>query len=247
MRKKLRGVYLLLSSVFIYLMHLPISFAKSATANNSSTASANPATLSFSSAFLSTLAPVYDSLQEKLPGLTRDAFEYAIRGLEKLKEKGQLTNESILSIADFSQSSSKKRLYIIDLKNYKVLFNTWVAHGRNSGTEMTTSLSNQPSSFKSSPGFYVTGEPYTGAHGYSLRLQGVERGINDNAYERAIVIHGAAYVNPSSVKTLGYLGRSQGCPAVPVNLSTPIIKTIKDGTCLFIYHPSYINKSVLLG
>ncbi len=189
---------------------------------------------------------LYDSLHSQVAGLSRQAFEFAKKGFDKLNEEGRLLNDSIISIVDFSQASTRKRLYIIDLKHYKVLFNTWVAHGRNSGREWANALSNQPSSYKSSPGFYITGETYNGSNGYSLRLQGMEKGINDNAYNRAIVIHGAWYVNPVYVKTQGYIGRSEGCPAVPENLSRPIINTIKEGSCLFIYHPSYVRRSALL-
>ncbi len=249
MRKNLKGAYLLFSSVFIYLLHLPFGFAKSVSNNKLTTTPADPAskTVAGTVDIHASAMAVYDSIQHDLPGLSRQAFSLAIKGMDRLTDKGRLSNESIISIADFSQPSTNKRLYVIDLENYKVLFNTWVAHGRNSGREVTTSLSNQPSSYKSSPGFYITGETYNGNHGYSLRLDGVEKGINDNALERAIVIHGAEYVNPSFVKAQGYIGRSQGCPAVPVSLSTPIIKAIKDGTCLFIYHPSYVKQSALLG
>jgi hypothetical protein len=127
-----------------------------------------------------------------------------------------------------------------------VLFNTLVAHGRNTGREVATSFSNQNSSYKSSPGFYVTRETYDGKNGYSLKLEGLERGINDNAYERGIVIHGAEYVNAELANAQGYIGRSQGCPAVPVQVTRPIINTIKNGTCVFIYHPSYIERSSVL-
>ena len=104
------------------------------------------------------------------------------------------------------------------------------------------------SSNQSSPGFYVTGKTYQGKHGYSLRLEGVERGINDNAGKRAIVIHGADYVSPKVIPQLGYIGRSQGCPAIPMNLHRPVIDQLKDGACLFIYSPapSYINRSSLI-
>jgi hypothetical protein len=248
MKKKLRGVYLLLSSVFIYLVHLPFSFAKSNTGNKSTFIASEPSSsVESSNAVFAYAGKVYDSIHRQLPGLSRKAFDYAIKGMGKLSEKGKIANGSVISIADFSQPSTNKRLYVIDLKNYRVLFNTWVAHGRNSGKVMASSLSNLPSSFKSSPGFYVTGNTYNGAHGYSLRLEGVEKGINDNAFERAIVIHGADYVNPALAKAQGYIGRSLGCPAVPAQLSAPIIRTIKDGTCLFIYHPTYISQSNLLG
>ena len=247
MKNKFRGAYLLLSSILIYLLHLPFSFAKSGSGVKSATLANHAAAMPVTDNSAMAPAVLYDSLQKNVPGLSRHAFEMAIKGMEKLSDKGRIENESIISIADFSQPSTQKRLYVIDLKKRKVLFNTWVAHGRNSGRAVITSLSNQPSSYKSSPGFYITGDTYSGNHGYSLRLDGVEKGINDNASSRAIVMHGAEYVNPSLVKMQGYIGRSQGCPAVPINMSTPIIKTIKDGTCLFIYHPSYVSKSALLG
>jgi len=161
-------------------------------------------------------------------------------------EEGKLINDSIISIIDFSQPSTNKRLFVLDLKNYKILFNTLVAHGRNSGRELATSFSNQNTSYKSSPGFYITKEIYSGKHGNSLKIEGMEKGINDNAYERGIVIHGAEYVSENFADAQGYIGRSEGCPAVPVQVTNRIINTIKNGTCLFIYHPSYIEQSVLL-
>lgn len=250
MQKKLKGFYLVISSLFIAALHLPFIFAKSATGGRTSLQSALSDTgiaVNTTPALPSTRS-VYDSLQSKLQGLSREAFNYASQGFAKLIAQGKILNNSIISIVDFSQPSSSKRLYVIDLKNYKVLFNTWVAHGRNSGREMATSFSNQESSYMSSPGFYVTTDTYRGKHGYSLKLEGVEKGINDKANERAIVMHGAAYVNPSLISSQGYIGRSLGCPAVPEKMATPIINTIKDGTCLFIYHPgqSYLHRSALL-
>lgn len=248
MKKKFRGVYLLISSVLIYLLHLPFVFAKSASNSILSDIPADATTKTIVNASTRTglLVSVYDSLQIQLTGLSRQAIEFAQKGLDKLIEEGRLLNDSIISIVDFSQPSSNKRLYIFDLKHYRVLFNTWVSHGRNSGREWAQSLSNEPSSYKSSPGFYITGETYNGNNGYSLRLTGIEKGINDNAYNRAIVMHGAPYVNPSYITAQGYIGRSEGCPAIPQNLSKPIINTIKEGSCLFIYHPSYVERSVLL-
>ncbi len=190
----------------------------------------------------------YDSLNLDMSGLNRQAFDYALKGMEKLKNTGKLANESIVTIVDFSQPSSKKRLYIVDIKNYKVLFNTWVAHGRNSGLQWAKSLSNTLSSLKSSPGFYITGQTYMGGNGYSLKLNGMEKGINDLAEERAIVMHGADYVSEAFIRNRGYIGRSFGCPAVSVREAAPIINTIKNGTCLFIYHPdkSYTQRSQIL-
>jgi len=194
------------------------------------------------------MVSVYDSLRLDSMGLSRQAFEYAQKGWNRLFKEGRLNNPDIIAIADFSQPSSNKRLYILDLRQYKILFHTLVAHGRNSGKELATSFSNLPSSHKSSAGFYITGETYSGRHGYSLKLKGVEKGINDNAYNRSIVVHGANYVDESYISSQGYIGRSQGCPAVPEKEAQPIINTIKDNTCFFIYEPgkAYLGRSTML-
>jgi hypothetical protein len=165
-----------------------------------------------------------------------------------MKDMGYEFNSNIVTIADFSQPSYNKRLYIVDLDNYEVLFNTYVSHGRNSGKDIPKKFSNKMSSFQSSLGFYLTKDTYFGKHGFSLQLEGIEKGINDNASRRAIVLHGADYVNERMISSLGYIGRSQGCPAVSIKESKEIISTIKDGTCLFIYSPlsSYVDRSSLL-
>jgi hypothetical protein len=190
---------------------------------------------------------VFDSLHLDDAGLSRKVFDMALRGMEKLK-KASRVQSNILTIADFSKSSTEKRLFVIDLDNDELLFCTWVAHGRNSGTEWANSFSNKPRSRKSSLGFYVTGQTYNGSNGYSLKLLGMEQGINNNALARAIVLHGADYVNTDYISSQGYIGRSQGCPAVMPELAEPLIDSIKDGSCLFIYHPSptYIKRSGLI-
>lgn len=165
---------------------------------------------------------------------SKKMLDLAYAGYTKLKEQGKIKKE-ILSIVDFEQSSNNKRLWVIDLKNKKVLFNTLVAHGRNSGDEFATSFSNVNSSYKSSLGFYVTGGTYIGKHGNSLKLYGVEKNINDAAYERAIVIHGADYVSSKFAQTYGRIGRSLGCPAVPIEQADNIIANIANGSCLFLY------------
>lgn len=191
---------------------------------------------------------IFDSLHLNTFGLSQQAYEYAIRGFKTLLSMGKLKNDSIISIVDFSLSSAKKRLFVIDLKNCKILFNTYVAHGRGSGEEFAKQFSNKPRSNKSSLGFYVTGDTYNGEHGYSLRLEGEEKGINDNASKRAIVMHCAEYVNENFIKFKGFIGRSLGCPAIPENVFKPIIDEIKDGTCLFLFSPDkyYISHSVFL-
>lgn len=176
-----------------------------------------------------------------------DSFLAAFQGYEILKVQGKITNE-ILTIIDFSLSSTVERMWVIDMKTQKVILKSLVAHGRNSGTEFATKFSNANESFQSSLGFYVTGEQYQGKHGTSLRLDGMEAGINDNARDRAVVIHGADYVSQKLANAQGYIGRSLGCPAVPYKIHKELIETIKDKSCVFIYHPSrnYVAKSKLV-
>lgn len=193
-------------------------------------------------------AHLYQSINLDDAGLSKQAFDNAIKGYLYLKSQGKLDHEDVISIVDFSLSSTKKRLFVIDLKNGKVLYNTYVAHGRNSGKEFANVFSNDPESFKSSLGFYVTKGTYNGQHGFSLRLEGEEKGINDNAFKRAIVMHSADYVDKKLISSQGYIGRSLGCPALPKEVYKPIIEKIKNGTCLFIYGKSedYLAKSKLL-
>ena len=182
-------------------------------------------------------------------GLSREVFVMAIKGLKKLDTNGKLQNPNLVTIADYSQSSNKKRLYVIDLKNKKLLFNTYVAHGRNTGGEYARSFSNDEGSLKSSLGFYITENPIVGSHtGYALMINGVEKGFNDHAIKRAIIIHAADYATENFIKKYGRLGRSLGCPALPPEICKPIIDSIKGGTCLFIYNPDnkYICSSALL-
>ncbi len=219
MKKKFRGFYLFVSTIVITLLQLPFAFAKSTTNSilfPTSTEDSITNTTTKIASPVPGVKSVYDSLHLNLKGLSQQAFNYAKEGFNKLIEEGKLLNDSIISIVDFSLQSGKKRLFIIDMKNYEILFNTLVAHGRNTGRETATSFSNQHSTYKSSPGFYITGDTYQGKNGYSLKLEGLERGINDNALERGIVIHGADYVSNEFVNMQGYIGRSLGCPAVPV-------------------------------
>jgi len=195
-----------------------------------------------------TVTLLYQSLGLELKGLSKEAFEYAWKGYQKLIENKQVTNTAYLTICDFSQSSKQKRLYLIDIKNETVAMNTWVAHGRNSGLDYATKFSNTPESLQSSLGFYVTKQTYTGEHGLSLKVQGLEPGFNDKAFQRAIVIHGAEYIGAQRMNNSSFMGRSYGCPAVPKEESAALINTIKNGSCLFIYHPSkkYLDNSKIL-
>ncbi len=180
---------------------------------------------------------IYDSLDLNSLGLSRQAFEYALTGFTNLLNAGKIRKDNLLTILDFSLPSGKKRLFVIDLASGELVFNTYVAHGRNSGTNIATKFSNETNSYQSSLGFYITGETYTGKHGCSLRLEGEEEGINDNALARGIVMHSASYVDESIVASQGYIGRSQGCPALPGNIYKEVIEKIKNGSCLFLYSP----------
>lgn len=167
-------------------------------------------------------------------------FEKAYNGYKSIEKERE-----ILTIIDFSKPSTQERCYVIDISDQKLLFKTYVSHGRNSGENYATKFSNKPGSYQSSLGFYKTENTYTGKNGYSLILEGLEPGINDKAKERAIVIHGAPYCDPEVIKYSGRLGRSLGCPAFPTKLAKTIIDTIKDGSLLFIYadNSDYLNNS----
>lgn len=246
-----RKLYWVLATALIFI-HVPFVFGNIETAahpmaNINSKTSNTRISLSRNDAKGFT-SGIYDSLRLASLGLTRQAYDYAMKGFSYLLSAGKLNNDKIISIVDFSLPSSKKRLFILDLENCRMLFNTYVAHGRNSGKDKATAFSNKGESFQSSLGFYITQDTYTGKHGYSLHLEGEERGFNDNARNREIVMHSAPYVNESLIHSQGYIGRSLGCPAVPENLHKSIIEKIKNGSCLFMYSPDkyYAAHSALL-
>jgi len=173
-------------------------------------------------------------------------FEIFANAMESLDEM-EYSNEDIVTIIDFSKPSTEKRLFILDLKKQELLYHTYVAHGKNTGVNMATKFSNKKGSNQSSLGLFRTGESYQGKHGYSLRLDGLEIGFNDNARSRAVVMHSASYVSENFIKRHGRLGRSWGCPAVPVEISQEIIDLIKGGSCLYIYANdiNYLESSIL--
>lgn len=192
---------------------------------------------------------LYGKLELNKYQLSRQAFAFAIKGLSRLKAQKLVANDSIVTIIDFSLPSTCKRLFILNLRSGELLFNTLVSHGKNSGKVLASHFSNKPNSLQSSLGFYITDDTYFGEHGFSLRLRGIEKGINDNAFDRGIVMHCADYVDPSLINKQGYIGRSWGCPAIPPQLNEQIITTIKNGSCLFIYSKdrSYQSRSKMLG
>lgn len=183
--------------------------------------------------------------QEVKPSL--QVFSHAIHGMEELEGEGKCATP-ILTIVDFTKPSTAKRLWVIDVDGQSMRYNTLVAHGKNSGGNVAKVFSNRPQSYMSSLGFYVTGGTYHGKHGLSLYLNGQELGINDKAKERAIVMHGADYVSQSFIKRVGRLGRSHGCPAVPMSVHKELIEALADGTCFFVWYPdvNYLKRSRLL-
>lgn len=184
-------------------------------------------------------------LQQK--GLDSNIYLKAKQGFDKLNSSGCLKKQ-LLAIVDMSQPSCQKRLYILDMENKQLLVHTLAAHGRNSGEYSATRFSNTPESLQSSLGFYITGNTYQGGNGYSMKLKGLEKGFNDKAESRAIVMHGAAYVSESMARQTGRIGRSWGCPAVSVAEHKQIIDLLKNGSCLFIYAPekNYLAQSAFI-
>ncbi len=174
---------------------------------------------------------VYEDAGLKKKNLDYNVFRRAFIGIDALCAP----RTDILTIIDYSKPSCDRRFYVIDLVNRKLLYHTLVAHGKNSGELMCYRVSNRPKSLQTSPGFFLTAETYSGRHGYSLRLDGMEPGLNDQARARAIVIHGAEYVAQHYVDDVGYIGRSFGCPALPLAVNQKIIDLIKGGTCLYIH------------
>ena len=154
----------------------------------------------------------------------------------------ELANKKLLSIIDYSKPSTQKRFFIIDIENRKLLYNTLVAHGKKSGYVNATKFSNKIGSHKSCLGFFRTGNSYNGIRGYSLQLEGLEKGINDNARLRGIIIHGANYVDERLANGNGVIGRSWGCPAVSKKLSKEIINLLRGGSLLYIYADDELYK-----
>ncbi|GGE97420.1 hypothetical protein GCM10011383_05190 [Hymenobacter cavernae] len=198
------------------------------------------------------LHSLYQSLNVEQQGLRYDVFEKAMTGYLNLKQDQKLGDKQLLTVVDFSLPSTEKRLWVLDLATKQVLFHTLVAHGHNSGENMATNFSNENESNMSSLGFYVTDSEYMGKHGRSLKLQGVDQGYNDNALMRSVVMHGADYVSEDFIRQNGRLGRSLGCPALPMDQYAQIIDAVNGGTCLFIngqsptYSSQYLNTELAM-
>ena len=169
-----------------------------------------------------------------------------VKGMKGYEHFGKdLSLNRRLIVVDFTQPSFEKRFYVFDLEKRSLIYHNYVAHGKNSGMVYARKFSNERHSNSSSLGFYRTAETYFGKHGLSLRLDGLEAGINHKARERAVVIHSAKYANPDFIKKHGRLGRSFGCPTLPEKEYKQVVDLIKEGTLLFIYYPDpqYLEKS----
>lgn len=180
-------------------------------------------------------SPLYRHLS-KTSNLNPKVLELALKAHKNAKSKG-ITRSNLITVIDYSLPSTKKRLWVFDLMQKKVVYHTHVAHGSGSGVNYARSFSNMPNSYQSSVGLFLTGTTYQGKHGRSLNLHGLEKGINSNAYKRRIVMHSANYVGEHMIKNQGRLGRSHGCPALSPKMTAPIINKIKNGVLLFSYYP----------
>jgi hypothetical protein len=186
--------------------------------------------------FEDSVRTLYSSIGLESYQMNFDAFRYAMIGYHNLVGESRIKDKGLLTVIDFTRASTEKRFFTIDLRKRKVIFNTYVSHGKNTGENFATAFSNIAHSNQSSLGFYVTAETYVGSKGYSLKLDGMDRGYNDRIRTRAVVMHEADYVSKKWINKYGRLGRSQGCPALPKELSRTIINTIKGGTPVFAYY-----------
>jgi hypothetical protein len=205
------------------------------------------------STFFAKKSPSFDvnsevqHLARKAPQLNKRVLKFALAAYHKATLRGAV-KKPVLTVIDYSLPSSKQRMWVFDVNHDRLLYNTYVAHGQNSGMNVPNHFSNQSSSKQSSLGTFVTRDTYMGSNGYSLNLQGLEKGFNDNAYNRRVVIHGAWYVEPDFIRKAGRAGRSWGCPSIAKTLAKPVINTIKGGSVVFAYYPdrNYLSHSSYL-
>ncbi len=188
------------------------------------------------------------SLLTQAPGLREQVLRLALNAADCAAEKGLVRRRNLLTVIDYSLPSSEPRLFTFDIAQKKVLFRELVAHGKNSGGDSASFFSNQSGSLASSIGLFVTEDTYTGGNGYSLRLRGLEEGVNDMAWDRLIVMHGAYYVSREAIRALGRLGRSWGCPAVRSEIAQKLIDTVRGGSPIFAYYPDvrWLTKSAFI-
>ncbi|BCA95436.1 hypothetical protein TUM19329_17970 [Legionella antarctica] len=175
-------------------------------------------------------------LSHRAPQLNKNVLKLALTAYTNADKRGAV-RKPVLTVIDYSLPSNKQRMWVFDVRNERLLYNTYVAHGKNSGVNRANHFSNQESSKQSSLGTYITKDTYIGHKGYSLNLQGLDKGFNTNAYNRRVVMHGAWYMEPDFIKRAGRAGLSWGCPAIAQTLAKPIINTIKNGSVIFAYFP----------
>jgi hypothetical protein len=202
-------------------------------------------------------APLIAMAAEKTPAINKapaikannDVVEMAFGAASCAVRAGAVSNPETLTVIDYSKPSTEKRLFVYDLRSHDLLYSELVAHGQGSGDNFATHFSNDPNTHATSLGLFVTEDTYIGKNGYSLRLNGLDRGFNDRALERAIVMHGAPYVNPDTVNSLGRLGRSWGCPALRPAIAKQVIDHVKGGSLGFAYYPdqNWLKSSKYLG
>ena len=187
-------------------------------------------------------------LLSQAPGLSPKVLKLAMNATTCAEQRGLVKRHDLLTVIDYSLPSSEPRLFVFNLITHKLLFRELVAHGKNSGGDKASFFSNSSGSLASSLGLYVTADTYVGHNGYSLRLKGLEEGVNDMAADRAIVMHGAYYVSREAIKALGRLGRSWGCPAVRAEIADKIINTLRGGSPIFAYYPdkNWLSTSAFL-
>ena len=189
------------------------------------------------------------ALVKQAPGLRPDVLKLALDAASSAAERGLVQRRELLTVIDYSLPSTQPRLFVFDLAARRLLFRELVAHGKNSGGNRTDFFSNEPGSLATSLGLFVTADTYVGGNGYSLRLKGLEEGVNDRAWDRLIVMHGAPYVSAAAVRMLGRLGRSWGCPAVRKEIARKLIDTLRGGSAVFAYYPekSWLTSSRFFG
>jgi hypothetical protein len=247
-----RRVLPFLASLFLATpLAAPVS--KSMAGGASTEMRARPLAPTTAMLFNQRLHETYSALGAGQQGLRFEVFEKAMTGYLNLQHAGQVsTDKQLLTVIDFDLPSTEKRLWVLDLANKQVLFHTLVAHGHNTGENEASSFSNTNESNMSSLGFYVTGGEYVGKHGRSLKLHGLDEGYNTNAEARSIVMHGADYVSEDFIRQNGRLGRSLGCPALPMDQYSEIIDSVLDRTCLFLnksdagYESQFLNQEVAM-
>jgi hypothetical protein len=215
-----------------------LSFVAAGVTSVSAAASGSTASVAATSASAAAVLSSAAWSTVELKGLSAAVLDTALQSAAAAVDRGLAPLPSTLTIIDYSKPSTEPRMWVYDVRTHELLFHEFVSHGRGSGKTMATSFSNVAESNMTSLGLFKTAEAYVGHNGYSLRLDGLERGRNDNARARAIVIHGAPYVNAATAKANGYLGRSLGCPAVRPEIARSLIDTVKGGGLVFAYYPS---------